>query len=336
MAGGPEFARIEAWGPDSLRVPGARPRRVGPGPRRACRPPPRQRCGQDQRGCGGHRGGGADRRGRCCRPHMLRARSGRARATGEKPIHYWWPGARNSPLRVTATSSWSNASPPTTGSGSSGWASTPTGAWTKRASSSTSYNATPRSASLSWCRAAATGSCGTTRPWAGSSWGHGHPLGRRQRPTDRLLGHRRLSRPRSWAGTPTSPAMRPCCPAWAAGFWQSKLRYRTQDELLEVAREYHRRGLPLSVIVVDFFHWTQLGDWRFEPSEWPDPRAMVEELSAMGVHLMVSVWPSVSVMSSNYRPMLEAGYLISSERGLGGHADWPDRHAPVRLPVCLL
>src|SRR5579864_1738260 len=56
----------------------------------------------------------------------------------------------------------------------------------------------------------------------------------------------------------------PTFPAWAAGFWQSKLRYRTQEELLEVAREHKRRGLPLSVIVCDFFHWPHLGDWRFE------------------------------------------------------------------------
>jgi alpha-D-xyloside xylohydrolase len=142
-------------------------------------------------------------------------------------------------------------------------------------------------------------------------------------------------------GTPAQIASRyadvtghaPMLPEWAAGFWQSKLRYRTQEELLEVAREYHRRGLPLSVIVVDFFHWTQLGDWHFEPSEWPDPRAMVEELASMGIRLMVSVWPSVSLMSSNYQPMLQAGYLIASERGAPVHADWPDRHAPVRLPV---
>jgi alpha-D-xyloside xylohydrolase len=125
----------------------------------------------------------------------------------------------------------------------------------------------------------------------------------------------------------------PLLPDWAAGFWQSKLRYRTQDELLEVAREYRRRDLPLSVIVADFFHWTQLGDWRFEPSEWPDPQAMVDELSALGVRLMVSVWPSVSVMSSNYEPMLKAGHFIATERGAPHHAEWPDRHAPTRLPV---
>ena len=103
------------------------------------------------------------------------------------------------------------------------------------------------------------------------------------------------------AGTPAQIAARyagvtghaPMLPDWAAGFWQSKLRYRTQDELLEVAREYHRRGLALSVIVCDFFHWAQLGDWRFEPSEWPAPQAMVDELATMGTRLKVSVWPSV-------------------------------------------
>ena len=56
----------------------------------------------------------------------------------------------------------------------------------------------------------------------------------------------------------------PMLPEWASGFWQSKLRYRDQEELLEVAREYKRRGLPLSVIVCDYFHWTRQGEWRFD------------------------------------------------------------------------
>ena len=96
----------------------------------------------------------------------------------------------------------------------------------------------------------------------------------------------------------------PCFPDWASGFWQSRLRYRTQEELLTVAREHKRRGLPLSVIVCDFFHWTQLGDWRFDPADWPDPGAMIRELAEMGVKLMVSVWPSVSPLSENYEAML--------------------------------
>ncbi|HLH57616.1 MAG TPA: TIM-barrel domain-containing protein [Streptosporangiaceae bacterium] len=123
----------------------------------------------------------------------------------------------------------------------------------------------------------------------------------------------------------------PLLPEWAAGFWQSKLRYRTQDELLAVAREYHRRKLPLSVMVADYFHWTHLGDWRFDPSEWPDPAAMTAELAAMGIRLMVSVWPSVSPLSENYAELARRGLLIGTEHGPLAHATWPDKgiDAPV-------
>ena len=74
----------------------------------------------------------------------------------------------------------------------------------------------------------------------------------------------------------------PMMPEYAMGFWQCKLRYQTQEELLEVAREYKRRGLPISVIVADFFHWPKQGDWKFDPEYWPDPKAMVDELKADG------------------------------------------------------
>lgn len=54
-------------------------------------------------------------------------------------------------------------------------------------------------------------------------------------------------------------------PEWAMGFWQCKLRYQTQDEVLTIAHKYKELNIPLSVIVIDFFHWTQQGDWRFDP-----------------------------------------------------------------------
>jgi len=117
----------------------------------------------------------------------------------------------------------------------------------------------------------------------------------------------------------------PELPSWASGFWQSKLRYRTQEELLAVAREYRRRGVPLAVIVSDFFHWEYLGDWSFYSPEWPDPAAMVSELKSMGTELMVSIWPSVSPLSANYKPMLERGFLISSELSTPLLVTWPER-----------
>ncbi|GAC1468409.1 MAG: glycoside hydrolase family 31 protein [Ktedonobacteraceae bacterium] len=105
-------------------------------------------------------------------------------------------------------------------------------------------------------------------------------------------------------------------PEWASGFWQCKLRYRSQEELLAVAREYKRRDLPLSVIVIDFFHWTVQGEWRFDPALWPDPAAMVRELEELGVKVMVSVWPTVNPVSEHAPEMLKRGLLVRAERGL--------------------
>jgi alpha-D-xyloside xylohydrolase len=108
----------------------------------------------------------------------------------------------------------------------------------------------------------------------------------------------------------------PMLPEYAAGFWQCKLRYQTQEELLEVAGEHKRRGLPISVIVADFFHWPTQGDWRFDPDYWPDPDSMIAQLKEMGIELAVSVWPTVDYKSENFEEMKENGYLISVERGV--------------------
>ena len=107
----------------------------------------------------------------------------------------------------------------------------------------------------------------------------------------------------------------PMMPEYGLGFWQCKLRYQTQEELLKVAREYKRRNLPLDVIVIDYFHWEKQGDWKFDPVYWPEPEKMVEELKELGIELMVSIWPTVDKSCDNYNHMLENGYLVRSERG---------------------
>jgi alpha-D-xyloside xylohydrolase len=116
----------------------------------------------------------------------------------------------------------------------------------------------------------------------------------------------------------------PMMPEYGLGFWQSKLRYQTQEETLAVVREHKvRRGLPMDVIVIDFFHWPHQGDWKFDPDYFPDPAAMVRELREMGVELMVSVWPTVEDgASENWDEMLERGLLIRSERGFRAVMDF--------------
>lgn len=104
-------------------------------------------------------------------------------------------------------------------------------------------------------------------------------------------------------------------PDWAVGYWQSKLRYETQEELLKAAREHvKKRGLPMDVIVVDFYHWSQHGEWKFNPSQWPDPEAMIQELENMGVKLAVSIWPTVDQRSENFSYMKSRNMLMRTER----------------------
>lgn len=108
----------------------------------------------------------------------------------------------------------------------------------------------------------------------------------------------------------------------ALGLWQCKLRYTTQEEVLEVAREYRRRAIPLDVIVIDFFHWTEQGEWKFDPKYFPNPRAMMDELRSLGVRCMVSVWPTVSAKSENYEELRERNLLVQCDRGNGSSFQW--------------
>ena len=119
-------------------------------------------------------------------------------------------------------------------------------------------------------------------------------------------------------------------PDWAMGFWQCKLRYRNRDELMAVAREHKRRGLPMSVIVIDFFHWATMGDWDFDPKCWPDPEGMLAELKQLGIETMVSIWPTVNADCVRFLEMLEKGYLVRVESGLPVFQRFTDTYAGSR------
>ena len=114
----------------------------------------------------------------------------------------------------------------------------------------------------------------------------------------------------------------PMMPEYGLGYWQCKLRYRNQEEILEVAREHKRRGLPMDAIVVDFFHWSMQGNFEFEKRDWPDPDGMVKELKEMGIETVVSVWPTIDERSKNYGEMAQNGYLVRTDRGNHNHMTW--------------
>lgn len=108
----------------------------------------------------------------------------------------------------------------------------------------------------------------------------------------------------------------PMMPEYGLGFWQCKLRYYNQEQVLRIAREYKRRGIPLDVLVIDYYHWPRCGDWRFDEEYFPDPEAMIKEVQDMGIKLMVSIWPQVDWRSENYEEMKQQGLLVKSNSGI--------------------
>jgi alpha-D-xyloside xylohydrolase len=106
----------------------------------------------------------------------------------------------------------------------------------------------------------------------------------------------------------------PIMPKWAMGFWQSRERYRTQEELLDVVKEFRARHIPLDNIVLDWFYWPEdkWGDHGFDSTRFPDPKAMIEELHKdLHTQIMISVWPKLYVGTENYKYMSSKGWVYT-------------------------
>lgn len=104
-------------------------------------------------------------------------------------------------------------------------------------------------------------------------------------------------------------------PKWAFGYAQSKERYTSQTELLEIVREYRARGLALDCIVQDWKHWTGnlWGQKSFDPERYPNPRQMVADLHELHAKLMISVWPTMRGGGANWSEMNEQGFLLGDQ-----------------------
>ncbi len=96
---------------------------------------------------------------------------------------------------------------------------------------------------------------------------------------------------------------------WAYGFWQCKNRYKSQDEILGVARKYRALHIPVDDIVQDWFWWNRKGEFVFNKN-YPDPKAMVDELHTEHFHLMISIWPFFEPGSANYDYMQNQGWFV--------------------------
>jgi alpha-D-xyloside xylohydrolase len=96
---------------------------------------------------------------------------------------------------------------------------------------------------------------------------------------------------------------------WAYGFWQCKNRYKSQEEILGVARKYRALHIPADNIVQDWFWWNRKGEFVFNKN-YPDPKGMVDGLHAENFHLMISIWPFFEPGSTNYDSMEKKGWFV--------------------------
>ena len=103
-------------------------------------------------------------------------------------------------------------------------------------------------------------------------------------------------------------------PKWALGFWQSRERYSTQEDLVGTMAEFRSRGIPVDNIVQDWQYWEddQWGSHDFDPSRYPDPEKMLDDVHAMHGRFMISVWPKFYTNTDNYKALRDAGFTYEN------------------------
>ena len=126
-----------------------------------------------------------------------------------------------------------------------------------------------------------------------------------------IAGYRRL--------TGKAPVM----PKWALGFWQSRERYATQEDLVETLAGMRRRHIPVDNIVQDWQYWKddQWGSHEFDETRYPDPEKMMDDVHAMHARLMISVWPKFYTNTAHYQELKAAGYAYTHAEDTG-LVDW--------------
>jgi len=105
----------------------------------------------------------------------------------------------------------------------------------------------------------------------------------------------------------------PMFPKWSFGLFQSQDRYKTQAEVLSVKDGYRQNHIPVDALVQDWFYWEPqpIGSHIFNPTRYPDPKAMVAALHQANLHAMISIWPLFGKGTPNYDAMQKAGNLTS-------------------------
>ena len=100
-------------------------------------------------------------------------------------------------------------------------------------------------------------------------------------------------------------------PKWAMGYWQSRERYKTSDELLSALKGIRDRQIPIDNIFLDWNYWPEdaWGSHEFDSARFPNPKAMIDSVHAMNAKIMVSVWPKFYCTTEHYKEFEDKGWM---------------------------
>jgi len=104
----------------------------------------------------------------------------------------------------------------------------------------------------------------------------------------------------------------PIMPDWAMGFWQSRERYQSQEQIISALDELRKRNFGVDNMVLDWHYWRE-DDWgshEFEPDRFPDPKKMVDDLHARHAHFMISVWPKFYATTEHFKELDAKGWMF--------------------------
>ena len=125
------------------------------------------------------------------------------------------------------------------------------------------------------------------------------------------------------SGYRTLTGKAPVMPKWAMGYWQSRERYKTSTEMIEALQGFRQRNIPIDNIVMDWSHWEEdeWGSHEFDPTRFPDPKAMVDSIHNLGGRMMISVWPKFYVETEHYKEFNDKGWMYNKANE-DGVRDW--------------
>jgi len=121
----------------------------------------------------------------------------------------------------------------------------------------------------------------------------------------------------------------PMFPLWTFGYWQSKERYKSQDEIVGVVKKYRELGVPIDGIIQDWQYWGNNYLWNameFLNAEFPNPQKMINDIHSLNAHIIISVWNSFGPMTKQYRELEKIDALMNFQTWpQSGSEKWPPR-----------